>query len=271
MNNCSLIIATYNWPQALHLCLKSILEQKVLPAEVIIADDGSTQETAELIKSFQNNFPVPLIHIWHPDEGFRLAAIRNKGIAAATTGYIIQIDGDLILHPHFIADHLQLQQTGYFVTGSRVLLSSLSSEKLIHNQSIDIKQWGGNNKNLANGMRSSFIRRLLAKNYKTRGRHLFYVKGCNMAFWKKDLLTVNGYNEAFVGWGREDSEIAIRLMNAGIKKQFIKMGGVCYHLYHREASRELETKNISMMEDAIQKKLIIAEEGLNKYIPANQF
>ena len=87
-----------------------------------------------------------------------------------------------------------------------------------------------------------------------------------MAFWKKDLLTVNGYNEAFVGWGREDSEIAIRLMNAGIKKQFIKMGGVCYHLYHREASRELETKNISMMEDSIQKKLIVAEEGLNKYM-----
>jgi predicted glycosyltransferase involved in capsule biosynthesis len=89
-----------------------------------------------------------------------------------------------------------------------------------------------------------------------------------MAFWRADLLKVNGYNEAFTGWGREDSEIAIRLINSGIRKQFIKMGGVCYHLYHPEASRELETRNIAMMEEAIEKKLVVAAEGLDKYLNA---
>ena len=88
-----------------------------------------------------------------------------------------------------------------------------------------------------------------------------------MAFWKEDLLKVNGYNESFFGWGREDSELAIRLMNAGIKKQFIKMGGICYHLYHKEASREMEEKNTQMMEDAIRNKITWSEKGVSQYLP----
>ena len=110
---------------------------------------------------------------------------------------------------------------------------------------------------------------MLARHYKTKGRHKYYVKGCNMAFWTKDLVSVNGYNEAFTGWGREDSEIAIRLMNAGIGKQFMKMGGICYHLYHKVASREMEARNIAMMEDAIKQKTVRAVEGLSKYTNSN--
>jgi glycosyltransferase involved in cell wall biosynthesis len=266
LKTCTLIIATYNWPQALELCLKSVAEQKVLPTEVIIADDGSKQETTLLVKQFQQNFPVPLKHIWHPDEGFRLAAIRNKGILAANTDYIIQIDGDLILHPYFISDHLDIRKEGYFVTGSRVLLTPESTERLIKNESTDIKKWADTKKNWVNGIRNRLLRNFLSSRYKSSGRHLYYVKGCNMAFWKQDLIKVNGYNEAFTGWGREDSEIAIRLMNAGIKKQFIKMGGVCYHLYHNEASRDMETKNIAMMEEAIKTKITQIKHGLNKHL-----
>lgn len=247
----------------------SIRVQKVLPGEVIIADDGSGESTRLLIEEFTRDFPVPIRHVWHPDEGFRLASIRNKGIAEATGDYIIQVDGDLILHDHFVADHLKLKKPGYFVTGSRVLLSSSSTEKLIRHQSIDVRKWSGKKKNFINGVRNRFIRGLLARLYKTRGKHFFYVKGCNMAFWKRDLVRVNGYNEAFTGWGREDSEIAIRLMNAGVRKQFIKMGGVCYHLYHPVASRELEEKNIGMMENAIRQKLTRAPEGLHKYLQNN--
>lgn len=248
------------------LCLQSVLRQNVLPSEVIIADDGSGEETARMVENWQQEFPVPLRHIWHPDEGFRLAAIRNKAIAAAMGNYIIQIDGDLILHPYFIKDHLQISKPGYFVTGSRVLLSASSTENLMRHRSINIRKWVKEKKNRFNGFRSRLIRNLLSNRYKINGRHRYYVKGCNMAFWRSDLLKVNGYNEAFTGWGREDSEIAIRLINAGIKKQFIKMGGVCYHLNHPEASRELEARNITMMEDAIENKIIVAQNGLDKYL-----
>ena len=87
-----------------------------------------------------------------------------------------------------------------------------------------------------------------------------------MAFWKSDLMKVNGYNEEFTGWGREDSELAIRLINAGIKKRFLKFGGICYHLYHREASREMEQINIDRMNNAIKQKLIESPKGLNQYL-----
>jgi glycosyltransferase involved in cell wall biosynthesis len=221
LNNCSLIIATYNWPQALELCLKSVQQQKIFPTEVIIADDGSKKETADLIRSFQKKFTVPVIHIWHPDEGFRLAAIRNKGIAAATTDYIIQIDGDLILHPYFIADHLEIKRNSFFSAGSRVMLSQKTSQNLLANHSTDIYKLG-ERKRVINGMRNRFLRNLLSERYKIKGRHQYYVKGCNMAFFKADLVKVNGYNETFNGWGSEDRELCIRLINAGIKKQAIK-------------------------------------------------
>jgi predicted glycosyltransferase involved in capsule biosynthesis len=110
------------------------------------------------------------------------------------------------------------------------------------------------------------MRDFMATRYKTWGKYRFYVKGCNMAFWREDLVKVNGYNEAFTGWGREDSELAIRLVNNDIKKRFIKMGGICFHLYHKEASRELEVKNIRMMENAIELKITRAEIGLDQYL-----
>ena len=268
MDKCSLLIATYNWPEALELCLESVLHQKVLPGEVIIADDGSREDTRVLIESFQKKFPIPLHHIWQPDEGFLLARIRNKGIAAANFSYIIQIDGDLILHPFFIKDHLQLRRKDYFTTGSRVLLSPETSQRLLQNRSIELTKYSFGNRNFFNGLRSYWLRHIMAGVYKTKGKNQFYVKGCNMAFWKEDLLKVNGYNESFFGWGREDSELAIRLMNADVKKQFIKMGGICYHLYHKEASREMEEKNTQMMENAIQHKTTWAEKGVSQYLPA---
>lgn len=263
---CSLIIATYNWPQALDLCLQSVLCQTVLPQEIIIADDGSGAETRQVVEHYTAKSPVPIVHVWHPDEGFQLAKIRNRAMARAANPYIVQIDGDLILHPHFIEDHLHLQEPHYFVSGSRVLLSPQTSAALLQHRSINIEKHHRGSKNFFNKFRNGLLRRLLAKRYKNKGRNKFYVKGCNMAFWKNDLLRVNGYNEAFTGWGREDSELAIRLINAGVKKKFLKMGGITYHLYHKEASRELESRNIKMMEDAIKEKRTQAEKGIAQYI-----
>lgn len=259
------MIATYNRPDALFLCLKSVQQQKHLPDEVVIADDGSGEDTAAMIADVQKFFPVDIKHIWHPDEGFRLAAIRNKGIAASAGEYIVQIDGDLILHPHFISDHLSIKKPEHFTAGSRVMLSADLTEKLLEDYSIDIRKYGGAGLSF-NGVRNKFLRNILAERYKIKGRHKYYVKGCNMAFYKKDLLKVNGYNEDFRGWGSEDREIAIRLINAGIKKQSAKMGAICYHLYHKTTSREMEIKNEELMQDAIGKKLVRAQEGLSKYL-----
>lgn len=261
----ALLISTYNRPDALKLCLQSVQRQKVLPLEVVVADDGSGEATREMINAIQKDFPVPIRHVWHPDDGFRVATIRNKGIAATTADYIIQIDGDILMHPEFIADHLEMKKAGYFVVGSRVMLSEKDTEALLKKGSIP-SSFFDRQKLAFNGMRNRFLRRMLGRLYKIEGRHRFYAKGCNIAFFRSDLLKVNGYNEAYTGWGSEDRDIAIRLMNASIKKLSIKMGAVCYHLYHTVNSRNNEIKNEGLMHEAINRKLVWAEKGLSQYL-----
>ena len=130
-NKCSLIIATYNWPEALNLCLLSIRKQRVLPNEIIIADDGSTEETRQLIDKIKQDYPVPITHLWQEDKGFRKTIILNKCFAKVQYEYIIQIDGDVFLHPDFISDHLKAARPNYLLQGSRVMLSDAYSKELI--------------------------------------------------------------------------------------------------------------------------------------------
>ncbi|HXH99709.1 MAG TPA: glycosyltransferase family 2 protein [Sphingobacteriaceae bacterium] len=260
----SLLVSTYNWPQALNLCLLSIKAQHILPDEVIIADDGSGEETKNLINLHTKTFPVPLIHIWQPDKGFELSTIRNKGIAASTKNYIIQIDGDLILHPKFIADHINFARPGAFVTGSRVIMSEELSKKVLNKKDICINIFSKGISNLSNGFRFSSLRNLLAERY--RNNDIYYMRGCNMAFWREDLLRVNGYNEEFIGWGREDNEIAFRLINLGIQKRILKMGAVVYHIWHKEHTRTDFNLNNKILADTIDNKIIKCRDGINKYL-----
>jgi glycosyltransferase involved in cell wall biosynthesis len=260
----SLNISTYNWPQALNLCLLSVMAQKVLPDEVIIGDDGSTEETKALIDKFKNEFPMPLIHVWQPDEGFQLARIRNKAIAASTGDYIIQVDGDLILHPDFIADHVDFAKKGSFVTGSRVMLKEDLSAQLLKSGSIKVNLFSEGIKNKSNGYRVKFLRNYMASRY--RAHDMYYMRGCNMAFWREDLIMVNGYNEEFTGWGREDNEVAVRLINSGIKKRIIKFAAVVFHIYHPEKSRGDLDRNDDMLQEAIELKKVHCPVGLDQYL-----
>jgi glycosyltransferase involved in cell wall biosynthesis len=259
----ALIISTYNWPQALNQTLRSVANQTILPNEVLIADDGSDERTANLIQEFQTIHPTLNIkHVWHEDNGFRLAAIRNKAIRMAQSDYIIQIDGDIIINKNFIADHLSIKAIGYFVTGSRLLLGKKITEVLFESEKVNIAALRWKGKNFFNTLRIPFLMRLLQNTYKTKGKHLDYVKGCNMAFWKSDLYLVNGYDESFIGWGREDSDICIRLINAGVKKKFIKFCAVQYHLHHPLASRDQFEANDILIEQNKLQRISFCKHGL---------
>ena len=126
----SLIVTTYNSPKYLALTLKSVMLQERLPDEVIVADDGSGDETRELIERLKKEYPVPLVHVWQPGDGFRLCAIRNKAIEKATGDYIVQIDGDIIMHPKFISDHARSAKRGYFVAGIRTFITEEYSNRI---------------------------------------------------------------------------------------------------------------------------------------------
>jgi glycosyltransferase involved in cell wall biosynthesis len=264
--SCSLIISTYNWPGALDKSLQSVYRQTVLPDEIIIADDGSGSETRELILKHTKASPVPIRHVWHEDEGFRLAEIRNKGFVAATCDYIIQIDGDHILHPGFIGDHLRFRSINTFVSGTRCLLhEDLSSEILAADvlPALPLKDRRMEKKH--NSIRSRMLSQLF---YALPGgaRDVYYVIGGNMAFWKKDLISVNGYNEAFKGWGKEDNDLAIRLRNAGLKLHFIKFGAIVYHLEHRGVKMDLLAQNESLLAETQAKGLVRAALGMDRHV-----
>ena len=198
--SCSLIVSTYNRPEALRLSLESVARQTVFPDEVLVADDGSGAETRALIDKLQATLPSPLRHIWHEDKGFRLAEIRNRAIAEARGEYIVQMDGDIILEQHFIEDHLANAREGFFTSGSRVLMDETLSKKILAGEKISLGAGTPGIRNRANALRIPLLTRFFRSRYKKN--HPEFVKGCNMAFWKKDLLAVNGYNEKITGWGR---------------------------------------------------------------------
>ena len=186
----SLIISTYNRPDALALCLESVKHQTLLPDEVIVGDDGSRDETKQLIERFQKDFPVPLIHVWQEDDGFRLAMCRNKCIAKAKHEYIIQVDGDVILHTRFVEDHVASAQRGYYIKGGRVNIERKRTEKLCHELKyvpLSFLSWGLSRRE--NAIHCLPLAKYLAPRRKTRPG-----LGCNMSFWKDDLVQVNGYD-----------------------------------------------------------------------------
>lgn len=262
MINTSLVLSTYNWPDALELVLKSIAAQTVLPQEVIIADDGSTSDTKLLIENIQKDFPTVLKHVWHEDEGNRKAKIMNKAIAQAQNEYIISIDGDVILHPNFVEDHLQLAEKDVYLYGSRVNIQESALSSLFQHKSIVFNFFSKGIKK-----RSRTLHFLsLAKKQKKHANYSSKMRGCNFSFWKSDFIRVNGYNEEFTGWGREDSELVLRMHHAGIYAKRLKFAGIVYHIYHHEQSKSFLDRNDKIQQKTIAEKLSFAEKGINQYL-----
>ncbi|MEN9570491.1 MAG: hypothetical protein RL172_1722 [Bacteroidota bacterium] len=244
----SLLITTYNWPRALELTLLSVSRQTVLPDEVVIADDGSTSDTKQMINAIRTNFPVPIIHVWQQDNGYQRTLILNEAIRQASFEYLVQVDGDIILHPHFIKDHKSVSQQGFFIKGSRALLNQQATHQALEAQHTRFGFLSAGLANRLNALRIPFLAPLFFYKDTNSIRGLI---GCNMAFWKTDFIAVNGYNNDIVGWGREDSELAVRFINRGIKKKRAKLLSICYHMYHAYVSRDNDARNTAMLNEAM--------------------
>ncbi len=261
----SLLIGTYNWPAALDLCIQSALSQKTLPGEILIADDGSGEETRRLIHSFQKTTAIPIRHIWQEDLGFRLAHIRNKAIAASTGDYIIQVDGDIIMHPWFIDDHLRFAKKNSFVRASRIYLDAALTSKILSTKEIKINIFAKGISNFFSAIRIPWLWPLFAHHYKEKGAELYEIHGCNMAYWKANALEINGYNEEFMGWGPEDKEFVARLLNAGKEKRFLKAGAIAFHLDHPVNAKPNIENNERLLRQTILSKSAFCAKGIDKY------
>ncbi len=226
----SLVITTYNNPLALEKVVASILNQDRPPDEVLIADDGSADATASVVKNFAKKAPFPVIHVWQEDRGFRLAKIRNEAIKKTSGDYLIILDGDCVVNRHFVSNHLRLAERGCFIQGKRILVNKDTVSFFDHCSANSIRSL----LSMAAMGRISNIHHLVyfPSRNAFRNRKLKGIKGCNMSFFKEDIVAVNGYNEDFVEWGNEDSELACRFFKYGLKKKVHPFMAICFHLWH---------------------------------------
>jgi glycosyltransferase involved in cell wall biosynthesis len=258
----SVIVTTYNRSDALAKVLDGLRVQTRPPDEVLVADDGSARETGRMVAGFKNACPYPLLHVWQEDRGFRAAEIRNKAIRQSGGDYIVCLDGDCIPNRHFIDDHHQMAEPGCFIQGKRILIGPSAADGFSHRDANSTARLvglmlSGKIKNAHHILRlPSFP---VARSIRLKG-----IKSCNMGFFRSDLFAVNGFNQDFVGWGREDSELAVRLFRYGLKRKSHPFMAICCHLWHPENDRQRLLANDDLLDQAKRITGYVCANGLVK-------
>jgi glycosyltransferase involved in cell wall biosynthesis len=274
MNLISVIVTTYNWPEALQLCLDSLFAQTDRHFEILIADDGSRPENFEKAQSYCVSAPVPIEHIHHEDSGFRAGTIRNKAVAKSHGDYLLFVDGDCLLKPDFISRHRQLAEAGHFVPGNRILLSrAFTAEVLAKQMPIYLRRWpyfwmlrflGRINRI------SALLQLPLGKLRVLQPRKWEKAMTCNLGVWKSDFIAVNGFDELFEGWGYEDSDLVIRLIHAGIRRKEGRFAAPVLHLWHPRNDKSRQEMNYQRLMDRLAREdFKVAERGVTQYLPAS--
>ena len=255
----SILLATYNWPQALKLCLESLATQTDLDFEIIIADDGSTEDTRTLIENIKRLHPISITHLWQEDQGFRKTQILNQAIAAAHGDYLIFLDGDCIVQPDFVERHRALSQQGYLVTGSRVLLNENLTKQLLSWPKWDFKIFANHllSYRLSGGINKYWSLKIKLGNSSWRDYKKFVwrrIKGCNMACWKADAEAINGFDENMTGWGHEDADFVFRLQRHQIQRKSGSWSTEVFHLFHKIHDQSNAEENARRVRAMIQAK-----------------
>jgi glycosyltransferase involved in cell wall biosynthesis len=265
----SVVVTTYNRPDALRAVLAGLAAQTDRGFEVLIADDGSRDATRQLVERTTAEFPVRLLHVWQEDLGFRAGAARNRAAARAGGDYLIFLDGDCIARPDFIAQHRALAEPGWMVAGNRILLSEAFTRRVLDEQ-LPVEKWTAAQWRAARD-RGDINRTLplatlaLGPLRKLAARRWQRVRTCNLGVWAADFRRVNGFDESFAGWGFEDSDLAVRLLNAGVRRKEGAFATGVLHLWHRENDRRHEGANWDRLQHRIGSGETRAEAGVDRY------
>lgn len=232
----SVILSTYNSPTLLRKVLCGYSVQTHHDFEIVIADDGSTGETRDLVDTLRGELGLRIRHVWHEDDGFRKCTILNRAIEASTTDYLLFSDGDCIPRPDFLAVHAALRRPGRFLSGGyfklpRDVSEALSCEDILAGRAADVAQlrrlglpWTWRGARLGAGPR---LARLLDFVTPTRASW----NGHNASGWREDIVRVNGFDER-MKYGGEDREMGERLVHAGIRPVQLRHRAICVHLWH---------------------------------------
>jgi glycosyltransferase involved in cell wall biosynthesis len=268
----SVIVTTYNREDALGAVLRSLARQTDQNFEVVVADDGSRAATAQLVEAWKAKIGHRLSHVWHEDRGFRAAEIRNRAILASGGAYCIFLDGDCIVRPDFVATHRRLAEPGWLVTGNRILFSRGLTDTVLR-ENLTPETWrfsGWIAQRLRGGINrlAALLRLPLGPLRRLRRRAWRGARSCNMAVWRSDLNRVDGFDADYRGWGKEDSDIIVRLLHAGVRRKDGVFATGVLHLWHPEADRAALPENERKLSDIISSDTIRARRGLSAMQPA---
>ena len=267
----AVIVTTYNRPDALSAVLEGYLAQTDRDFELLVADDGSTEQTAKVVRQFQARASFPILHVWQEDIGFRAAAIRNRALAATAAEYLVFTDGDCVPPAGFVACHRALSEPGWFLAGNRLMLTQDFTEQVLR-EKLPIHLWVMHN--WLTARRRGQIERLLplislpslGPLRKLTPHRWQGAKTCNLSAFRVDLLNVNGLDESYTGWGLEDSDLVIRLIRAGIYNKSARFSVPLFHLWHRENDRSNLEENRRRLEAVLQATHTRAALGVDQYL-----
>lgn len=220
----ALVLTTFNWPMALTAALRSIESQAVLPDQVIICDDGSNFETTDVIRDWMKRTQISVKHVWQPDTGFRAARIRNLGILVSDCEHLIFIDGDCLMPDWFVLEHRRLMSDRVMVAGNRRMLSPSDTEGFFYPPPTTVSNLFFSGSRFVR-IRLDFWRDWWSSNWEK-------VRTCNLGIFKSTLMRVAGFDESYLGWGREDSDLVVRLLNTGVKIRSGRYAATVEHLFH---------------------------------------
>ncbi|MEO0651729.1 MAG: glycosyltransferase [Planctomycetota bacterium] len=239
----SVIVPTYEQPRELGMALAGLSRQRVLPGEVVIADDGSGPETRALVERWRPHFRCPLVHVWQPDEGYRKARCVNRAVRRSGGEHLIFIDGDTFPDRNWVADHLAERHRGGLLCGRRVKLGPLISD-LVGEEEILA---GAFDRPLVRLLRTRLRRdvkrlnlgvRLPAALARAVHRRRKRILGVNFSLPRVDFERVNGLHEAWECYGNEDYDLQYRLERAGVESIPLLNRAVVFHLWHEERVRD---------------------------------
>ena len=258
-----LVMVTYERPDSLERALGSVMRQQRLPDELIVADDGSGPAATSVVERFAATAPFPVRHVRQEHVGFRAGRMRNAAIASCNCEYVLLVDGDMLLHRAFIADHVRAARPGFWTQGVRIPLDAAATRRVL--------QTGHAPPVWARGV--DLRRRAYALHAPTFGPALrgaanafVAVKSCNQGFWRADLLRVNGFDEELTGWGSEDKELCARLTNAGVRRQTLVFTAIAWHLEHRPASRASARANRERWRETVRSGRVRCTRGIDQHL-----
>jgi len=265
----SVIVSTYNSPAWLRKVLWGYSCQSDRDFEIVVADDGSGEETGELLQSAAQSYPVPLRRVWHEDDGFRKWRIVNRAIEAAHGEYLLFTDGDCIPPADLVATHRRLARPGRFLSGSYLKLPMDTSEAVTQDDVVSQRcfslAWLSRHgygphpnwlKIIARPLRIDAVLNAL-----TPAKRTF--NGNNSSCWRADAVRIGGFDER-IRYGGGDREFGYRLVHAGVRPMLVRYSAPCLHLDHARGYRNAAVRalNESIIAETRASRRVRTEHGL---------